>query len=616
MVDQGLDGAQDVAEVLAISFERETPGGQPWCHPRECDLVQRWIGDQGRELAGAIRRLSRLVHIMALADGQYSRFLYQRINVLRAPAFVAALRQAQGAGRLPAARVMLDADGAILAHGAMGGAFSIPFAHMPRLCLLLDVLHNALGFAAVADVLEGLGRRDVPAAAFETASAALETMFQAWLGARLDSRHHLRQAKVMRAYLAATGGIASHRITDTSIFDFWRGQATGPADRAIDGFRLFTSAARAMLIYRTALADAEAAHHIRRAGDLDSYERVWSNLPDGEDHAPAGASAWLSPLDKLARDPACAVKWLTKKETQFLVHYLGCRDDDGGDVSDRAPDGAVSRSCDNGGLAGDGRFDLQFLRTLARADVFGAAQASIIGRLRKRQAGCVDAVCLLLARDAFERTFAIYREIEDQLALEARAAIVRLALDDAGHLAGGATDTGGPTGALGLIGALGEHEALAALASLAASLRLRVAGSALATVDPADVDPADADITDAAVAEGIRGLERALVLALREPARLPASAARAFFTGALAAARKVHRQGFQIAANDGADGASPATASAVAGLRASAPVVAELLRDVARLRQAAERAARSGQLADAEADIAQFTDVFRAMYEP
>ena len=41
-------------------------------------------------------------------------------------------------------------------------SFDIDFAQMPRLAALLDVLHNALGFASVEDLLEPILARGAP----------------------------------------------------------------------------------------------------------------------------------------------------------------------------------------------------------------------------------------------------------------------------------------------------------------------------------------------------------------------------------------------------------------------------------------------------------------------
>src|SRR5262245_33794476 len=165
MVAPWLSGAQDVADAMAVTFEREDLGGAQsrWCPERDATVVRRWITDRSRELGGGMRRVVRFARLAAIAgSGSYVRFLYDaRIPSLRSAHVRATLQAASVSGRLAQARVSISSSGVTLHEPAMclsgaGGSpveFAIDFAQMPRLAALLDILHNALGYAAVEDIL-------------------------------------------------------------------------------------------------------------------------------------------------------------------------------------------------------------------------------------------------------------------------------------------------------------------------------------------------------------------------------------------------------------------------------------------------------------------------------
>src|SRR5882724_12032307 len=102
--------AQDVAEALAMTLEREDTFGAPWCPPGDAESLRRWVTDRSASLGTGIRRVVRLARLMAVADGRdYARFLYVRLPALRARLFRAALQEAAVQGRLDrSVAVLLD----------------------------------------------------------------------------------------------------------------------------------------------------------------------------------------------------------------------------------------------------------------------------------------------------------------------------------------------------------------------------------------------------------------------------------------------------------------------------------------------------------------------------
>jgi len=120
-----------------------------------------------------------------------------------------------------------------------------------------------------------------------------------------------------------------------------------------------------------------------------------------------------------------SVKWLTRKEQLLLLNVLGGPSDDEAldDPGEEDEPGSWK-----GGLFGDERFDLAFSLSLLRADVFGAAQASVVARLRKRSAADAAIAQAIAPIDdgAYAAAAAAYAELLEQLRLESRAALAVL----------------------------------------------------------------------------------------------------------------------------------------------------------------------------------------------
>jgi hypothetical protein len=66
----GPPTAQDVADALGLTLEREDASGAPWCPPGDGMTLRRWVSDRSASLGTGIRRGVRLVRVMAIADGR------------------------------------------------------------------------------------------------------------------------------------------------------------------------------------------------------------------------------------------------------------------------------------------------------------------------------------------------------------------------------------------------------------------------------------------------------------------------------------------------------------------------------------------------------------------
>jgi hypothetical protein len=581
--------AQDVADALAMTLEREDASGAPWCPPGDGAALRKWVTDRSASLGTGIRRATRLARLMAVADGRadYIRFLYERLGSLRARLFRQILERAAVEGRLPKSIATLTDNGvhlreaALAPQGAPQDVFEIDFAQMPRLAALLDLLHNALGFAAVADLLAPLlPKVGDPKSSADEVARALQAALNAWLSERLESTNHILQAQRIRGFIASRGRLAPETVDDEAILLFWIKSAEAAEAERIDGFRLYRTVAAAMLRYRQALRDALTARHLEEA--LGRGVEAANNDFTG-DQVDLRGEPWRSPLRALTLPPASNVKWLTAKEQHVLRNYLGGPADDAGNASDDAPD-SVEDSGEGawkGGLAGDERFDLAHWLTLLRADVFGTVQASIVGRLRKRADPelAITQAMETIDATAYAAVASAYTELHAQLHVESLAALAVLMEAGVGE-------------AVILLRWLGGD---AAVSAVLGPRRRR----------PTLVEDDDGDDEDAEEhADDLRAeIAPRLTAAIADATAVAEGAGRTLLLAALAARRKVSRAGFRRE-----DRADPAMAVA---LRTGAAAVSEVFRELDRLAVTLSAKASGADLAS---DTARFAETFRRIY--
>jgi len=585
---------QDVADALAMTLEREDVSGAPWCPPRDAVALRKWVTDRSASLGTGIRRAMRLARLMAVADGRadYIRFLYERVGPLRARLFRQVLERAAAEGRLPESIATLTENGAQLREAALApqgapqDAFEIDFAQMPRLAALLDIMHNALGFTVVADLLAPLlPKAGAPKSSADEVARALQAALNAWLGERLESNNHILQAQQIRGFIAGRGRLAPETVDDETILLFWIKAAEAGETERIEGFRLYRTAAAAMLRYRQALRDAMAERQLEQA-----LGRGFEPANDSfiNEQLDSRGEPWRSPLRMLCKPPASRVKWLTAREQHVLLNYLGgpAGDADNTDNESSNPVDDADDDAWHDGLAGDERFSLSHWLTLLRADVFGTVQASIVGRLRKRaDAGTAIAAAVeTLDASAYAATASVYADLRAQLHVESLAALALL-------MEAGAAE------ALILLRGLGGD---AAMAEIVGPARRRPA----LVSDDADEDFAgEENDAEEAAADLRQVIAPRLMAAVADATTVAEGAGRALLVEAVAARRKVSRAGFRRE-----DRADPRMATA---LRSGAIAVFDVINELDRLRGTLSAKAGGADFAD---DTARFMATFRNIY--
>jgi hypothetical protein len=516
---------------------------------------------------------------MTIADRQdYVRFLYLRLPALRARHFRYALEAAASEGRIAKSSATLSDRGvhlrepALLPQAGTPDVFEIDFAQMPRLAAFLDFLHNALGFTVVADLLAPILQR-APTNHADEVARTLQAALNAWLSQRLETANHIQQARRIRSFLASRGRGTPEAIEDEDILLFWVTMAELPDEEQVDGFRLYRSVAAAMLRYRGALRDAAVAKHLEDAlgGGFEP-----ANEETATDDGRMQIEAWQSPLKTLALPPANRVKWLTEKEQQWLLNYLGGSAGEDAEAEGIEADDEVGPWRD--GLCGEERFELAYWLTLLRADVFGAVQASIVGRLRKR-ASASEAIAQAMAQingAAFTTCTGRYAALREQLQLDSLAAMSVL-------MQAGAAE------AVILMNHLAGQDAVRSVIGFKAGSEW--------SVDAENIGE------DSIGDQFVKAIGGPLKAAAADPSSIGNGAARKLLLDALAATRKVARVGFRR--DDRAD------STMIAALRSGAAgvigVIVELDRLVAVL---SEKAA----FADIASDNRRFHAAFQRIY--
>ena len=582
--------AQDVTDALAMTLEREDASGAPWCPPGDAVALQKWVTDRSASLGTGIRRAVRLARLMAVADGRadYIRFLYERVGTLRARLFRQVLERTAAEGRLPKSIATLTENGvqlreaALTPQGTPQDAFEIDFVQMPRLAALLDIMHNALGFTVVADLLAPLlPKAGAPKSSADEVARAVQAALNAWLSDRLESNNHILQAQQIRGFIVARGRLAAETVDDETILLFWIKAAEASETERIEGFRLYRTVAAAMLRYRQALRDAMAERYLEEALGRGLEPANDSFLNEQVD---SSGEPWRSPLRLLYKSPADRVKWLTAKEQHVLLNYLGGPSDDGGDADDEPPEDAGDAAWRDG-LAGEGPFNLSHWLTLLRADVFGTVQASIVGRLRKRAdaATAIAQAVENLEAAAYTATASTYADLRAQLHLECLATLALL-------MEAGAAE------AVILLRALGGD---AVVAEIVGPARRR---PVLAGDDDDDAEEEEND-TDDAAGNLLKAIAPQFKAAIADPTIVSEGAGRALLIEAIAARRKVSRAGFRRE-----DRADPDMAM---GLRSGATAVFGVIKELDRLVSALSIKAGG---ADPAADTDRFMAAFRTIY--
>jgi hypothetical protein len=585
---------QDVADALAMTLEREDLSGAPWCPPGDAVALRKWVTDRSASLGTGIRRAMRLARLMSVADGRadYIRFLYERVGPLRARLFRQALERAAAEGRLPNSIATLTENGvqlreaALAPQGAPQDAFEIDFVQMPRLAALLDIMHNALGFTVVADLLAPLlSKIGAPKSSADEVARALQAALNAWLSERLESNNHILQAQQIRGFIAGRGRLAPETVDDETILLFWIKAAEAGETERIEGFRLYRTVAAAMLRYRQALRDAMAERYLEEAlgRGLEPANDSFVN-----EQLDSRGEPWRSPLRMLCKPPASRVKWLTAREQHVLLNYLGGPADDANDTDNESPNPAdnADDGAWNDGLAGDERFSLSHWLTLLRADVFGTVQASIVGQLRKRADAetAIAAAVQTLNAAAYATAASVYADLRVQLHVESLAALALLM-------------EAGVAEAVILLHGLGGDAAMAEIVGPARRRPVLVS-------DDDDEDAVEEEHDTEEAADNLRqAIAPRLMAAIADPTAVAEGAGRSLLVEAATARRKVSRAGFRRE-----DRADPEMATA---LRSGATAVLDVINELDRLMGTLSAKASGADLAG---DIGRFVATFRNIY--
>ena len=461
---------QPVLDDLLAAFEEARESVKSPMRRTDVEHVIRTLASRGKALGGYIRQLVRLVRLATLL----SRHIY--VEFFEAAARTASTR---ALGELIARKLVelrVSPQSVVLVNGRIlfkepamwpeeGGIerFDLSLAQLPRLIALHQILCRFLHFPRLYDgrTLHRTDAKDdesgllwpvvleTPTATADEVARRLHAALNAHLTRVLMSTTHAsHQVQLITAYLASQsqtnrfGAVRTIGMIDNRLlFDFWETAALAGEE----GFKLYRSAVTKMLRYRRALvtALAECGPTLAIGGGLQpgtvDLERQLlpgqSGLHGSADEQaahPFDVGHWQSPMVVLA--PLFkVVKVLNDTECQQLTNYLdGCSRGQDAEADDESPIGASLGQGATGidfnltlnreftrpygtALMGSDRFDLRFMRTLLRVEIFGPYQNTIRMRHGREPTDAAEAVLLGVSSNSYRQFLQTCEAIRDQL---------------------------------------------------------------------------------------------------------------------------------------------------------------------------------------------------------
>lgn len=325
-------------------LDQTDANGQPKFQPSTLRWVQRVVSC--RSYAPP---LHELCHLMRMAEtrpgGAYDLFW---TPMTATSANVRAwFRRSAPAGRPGAPAV--EADETCVRAAYTDTRFEISYSRAADLLGLAEFLVTALGFAELDDALTRLRTAGMAGQPVAEASNALARALYAYLGDHLPSVQDGRLTRHLVDWLSASGRgeLDTDTVDDETILAFWEAKAQE------EGLRSYTACVR-LVLRVVALVDAAAT---QRA--VDAARPIGADAEAGEVDPQAVESLYLvagpddDPLERLTAPPADAAKPLNARERERLAWPVAF--------------GAVGP---------------RLVRTLVRAETFGAWQARLAQRAR------------------------------------------------------------------------------------------------------------------------------------------------------------------------------------------------------------------------------------------
>ncbi|MGF1447088.1 MAG: hypothetical protein ACFBRM_12940 [Pikeienuella sp.] len=323
--------------------------------------LERIMLARGADLRDAIFQFAHLVGLATVASdsGRALDTLFGFEGAVRARRIAADLaRRLEGRD----SHATLDATAFVLDYGD-GQSYRLLHARLPLLFALLEFLLTSPEAPEQSrEMLGHIGRIEEAPSDFDTvksASNAIAATLNASLDTMMRSRVERDRMEALAAFLDETAvetdtGERRWSIDDAAILDFWLRGGSGEA-RAED-FRQFRTVHRAFVALVLALREGEDFQRLYRpqaADDQEGYVQLTADQAAFE----TIEEGLPSPLDALAEDPLCRVKFLTGAEAKGL------------EIAARLW-GAVR----------------EFPLSVLRSDVMGGAQNEIINALRFKRA--------------------------------------------------------------------------------------------------------------------------------------------------------------------------------------------------------------------------------------
>ena len=348
VLEAGQSG--DLRAALQAVAEATTPDGAPRYSAKVCRTLNRLI--VCRAYAVSTLQLCHLVNIAescAPRRGAYEHFLMGPERAT-GPGFRGWITSAVASRGWRRAGCDITGEGVVVQYS--DAVFNVGFARMPLLAALFEFLCGTVGYVSLDEEFCTMLQSPTSDDAVRRTANGIERLLYAYLRENLPSVQMQGKFQVLLDFAKSDAAAPDIVVTDATILEFWREKSL---NEDAGNFRLFRSAFDAYMAFllaleiateREAVGRARSVGADREAGEVD----VVALLETAE-----SMDAWSSPLLALRSPSAESVKFLSKAEMSVL---------------DR--------------LMQQGPRSQRFPWSLARAEVFGNAQARLTQAIRRK----------------------------------------------------------------------------------------------------------------------------------------------------------------------------------------------------------------------------------------
>lgn len=345
-----LEASKSPELISAFRLVAETDfDGEPKFSTKICHDLAKAI--TCRTYATGILELCHLVCVADRVFGGYERLFWEQIAA-RGHAYRAMFQDACGGENGTGFKQSFNCIDAVYPDGC----FTITYGRMAYLGALMEFLVTTVGYAAVDDVFKGLAEPSLTAKSVSAQANALSRRLYDYLKDHLPTVQAQRKFRQLIGFLetCGEGDFAITEMGDDVVMEFWCAQSLDVDGEGAD-FKTYAAVFRAFVRLRQTLSQASDLVAMENASGIGTDREAGEVDPDTLLGLVEQADEYRSPLLALLDDPASAIKFMNKRETE-----------------------AVALLCECGPAA------LNFPLSLMRVEVFGKGQSRLTQAVRNK----------------------------------------------------------------------------------------------------------------------------------------------------------------------------------------------------------------------------------------